>query len=86
MPQHGDDAVDQLRRLACPRGGLDNQTLVKFLPDSIAGGLIIGVIQQTVESRLDNGSAWAPAVVFAILVLVMVFRPQGLFGEETREG
>jgi branched-subunit amino acid ABC-type transport system permease component len=25
-------------------------------------------------------------VVFAILILVMVFRPQGLFGEETREG
>jgi branched-subunit amino acid ABC-type transport system permease component len=24
--------------------------------------------------------------VFAILVLVMVFRPQGLLGEETREG
>jgi branched-subunit amino acid ABC-type transport system permease component len=24
--------------------------------------------------------------VFAILVMVMVFRPQGLFGEETREG
>jgi branched-chain amino acid transport system permease protein len=29
---------------------------------------------------------WTPAVVFAILILVMVFRPQGLFGEETREG
>jgi branched-chain amino acid transport system permease protein len=29
---------------------------------------------------------WTPAVVFAILILIMVFRPQGLFGEETREG
>jgi branched-chain amino acid transport system permease protein len=29
---------------------------------------------------------WTPAVVFAILILIMVFKPQGLFGEETREG
>ena len=53
---------------------------------AVVGGLIIGIVQQTAESRLPDGSAWAPAVVFAILVLVMVFRPQGLFGEETREG
>jgi len=65
---------------AAVMGGIGN------LKGAVAGGLIIGIIQQTVESRLDNGSAWAPAVVFAILVLVMVFRPQGLFGEETREG
>jgi branched-chain amino acid transport system permease protein len=29
---------------------------------------------------------WTNAIVFAILIMVMVFRPQGLFGEETREG
>jgi branched-chain amino acid transport system permease protein len=29
---------------------------------------------------------WTPAVVFSILILIMVFKPQGLFGEETREG
>jgi branched-chain amino acid transport system permease protein len=65
---------------AAVMGGIGN------LKGAVVGGLIIGIIQQTVESRLDNGSAWAPAVVFGILVLVMVFRPQGLFGEETREG
>ena len=32
------------------------------------------------------GPQWTPAVVFGVLILVMVFRPQGLFGEETREG
>jgi branched-chain amino acid transport system permease protein len=61
-------------------GGIGN------LKGAVVGGILIGIIQQTAESRLDNGSAWAPAVVFAILVLIMVFRPQGLFGEETREG
>jgi branched-chain amino acid transport system permease protein len=65
---------------AAVMGGIGN------LKGAVVGGLIIGIIQQIVESRLDNGSAWAPAVVFGILVLVMVFRPQGLFGEETREG
>src|SRR6185503_14745997 len=58
---------------AAVMGGIGN------LKGAVVGGLIIGIIQQTVESRLDNGSACAPAVVFAILVLVMVFRPQGLF-------
>jgi branched-chain amino acid transport system permease protein len=65
---------------AAVMGGIGN------LKGAVVGGLIIGIIQQTVESRVDNGSAWAPVAVFAILVLVMVFRPQGLFGEETREG
>jgi branched-chain amino acid transport system permease protein len=65
---------------AAVMGGIGN------LKGAVVGGLIIGIIQQTAESRLDNGSAWAPAVVFAILIFVMVFRPQGLFGEETREG
>jgi branched-chain amino acid transport system permease protein len=61
-------------------GGIGN------LKGAVIGGLLIGIVQQIVESRMDNGSGWAPAIVFAILVMVMVFRPQGLFGEETREG
>ena len=65
---------------AAVMGGIGN------LKGAVVGGLIIGIIQQTVESRVNNGSAWAPVAVFAILVMVMVFRPQGLFGEETREG
>ena len=65
---------------AAVMGGIGN------LKGAVIGGLLIGIVQQTVESRMENGSGWAPAIVFAILVLVMVFRPQGLFGEETREG
>jgi branched-chain amino acid transport system permease protein len=65
---------------AAVMGGIGN------LKGAVIGGLIIGIIQQTVESRVEDGSAWAPVAVFAILVLVMVFRPSGLFGEETREG
>jgi branched-chain amino acid transport system permease protein len=62
---------------AAVMGGIGN------LQGAVLGGLIIGCIQQISDNRI--GSEWTPAVVFAYLVLIMVFRPQGLLGEETRE-
>ena len=62
---------------AAVMGGIGN------LRGAVLGGLIIGVIQQISDNRIGN--QWTPAVVFAYLVLIMVFRPQGLIGEETRE-
>jgi branched-chain amino acid transport system permease protein len=35
------------------------------------------------DDRWD--ATWTPAVVFVYLILIMVFRPRGLVGEETRE-
>jgi branched-chain amino acid transport system permease protein len=49
----------------------------------VLGGLIIGCIQQLSENRI--GAQWTSAVVFGYLIMIMVFRPQGLIGEETRE-
>jgi branched-chain amino acid transport system permease protein len=62
---------------AAVMGGIGN------LRGAVLGGLIIGCIQQISDNRI--GSEWTPAVVFIYLVLIMVFRPQGLLGEETRE-
>jgi branched-chain amino acid transport system permease protein len=62
---------------AAVMGGIGN------LKGAVLGGLIIGVIQQTSDNRI--GSQWTPAVVFSFLVLVIVLRPQGLLGEQTRE-
>ncbi len=62
---------------AAVMGGIGN------LRGAVIGGLIIGCIQQISDNRIDP--AWTPAVVFLYLILIMVFRPQGLFGEETRE-
>jgi branched-chain amino acid transport system permease protein len=53
------------------------------LRGAVAGGLVIGCIQQLSDNRI--GPEWTPAVVFAYLILIMVFRPQGLFGERTRD-
>ncbi len=62
---------------AAVMGGIGN------LRGAVLGGLIIGVIQQISDNRI--GPEWTPAIVFAFLILIMVFRPQGLIGEETRE-
>ena len=58
-------------------GGIGN------LWGAVLGGLIIGIIQQLSDNRIET--AWTPAIVFAYLVLILVFRPQGLLGERTRE-
>jgi branched-chain amino acid transport system permease protein len=62
---------------AAVMGGIGN------LRGAVIGGLIIGCIQQISDNRI--GGQWTPVVVFAYLILIMVFRPQGLIGEETRE-
>ena len=62
---------------AAVMGGIGN------LQGAVLGGLIIGCIQQISDNRI--GAEWTPAVVFAYLVAIMVVRPQGLLGEETRE-
>jgi branched-chain amino acid transport system permease protein len=62
---------------AAVMGGIGN------LWGAVLGGLIIGSIQQISDNRI--GAQWTPAIVFAYLVLIMVVKPQGLLGEETRE-
>jgi branched-chain amino acid transport system permease protein len=62
---------------AAVMGGIGN------LQGAVLGGFTIGIIQQISDNRI--GGEWTPAIVFAYLVLIMVFRPQGLLGEETRE-
>jgi branched-chain amino acid transport system permease protein len=62
---------------AAVMGGIGN------LRGAVLGGLIIGCIQQISDNRI--GGEWTPVIVFAYLILIMTFRPQGLIGEETRE-
>ena len=32
-----------------------------------------------------SGPQWTPAIVFGFLIAILVLRPRGLLGEETRE-
>jgi branched-chain amino acid transport system permease protein len=62
---------------AAVMGGIGN------IRGAVLGGFIIGIIQGISDNRIGND--WTPAIVFIYLVIIMVFRPQGLIGEETRE-
>jgi branched-chain amino acid transport system permease protein len=62
---------------AAVMGGIGN------VRGAVLGGLIIGFIQQISDNRI--GSAWTPAIVFGYLILIMVFKPSGLLGEQTRD-
>jgi len=48
------------------------------MPGTLAAGIILGVAESVVLTSL--GASWAPAVAFGILLLVLAFRPAGLFG------
>jgi len=63
-------------------GGIGNLT------GAVLGALIIGMVQAFNEGLSWNapGPAWTKSIVFAILILILVFRPEGLLGERTPEG
>ena len=63
-------------------GGIGN------LPGAVLGAVLIGLLQAFNEglSWHAPGPAWTTSIVFGILILILVFRPQGLLGEQTPEG
>jgi branched-chain amino acid transport system permease protein len=63
-------------------GGIGNLT------GAVLGALIIGFIQAFNEGLtwFAPGSDWTRTGVFGILILILVFRPEGLLGEQTPEG
>jgi branched-chain amino acid transport system permease protein len=63
-------------------GGIGNLT------GAVLGALIIGFIQAFNEGLtwFTPGSDWTRTIVFGILILILVFRPEGILGERTPEG
>jgi branched-chain amino acid transport system permease protein len=63
-------------------GGIGN------LPGAVLGAMLIGLIEAFNNGLpwLSPGPAWTEAIIFLILILILVFRPQGLLGERTPEG
>ena len=61
-------------------GGIGN------LQGAVLGGFIIGLIQAFNDGLpYGFGQRWSQSVVFAILILVMVFKPEGILGKRTIE-
>jgi len=49
------------------------------IPGAVIGGLLYGIAEQTAVITL--GSIWRDAVAFTVLIIVLVLRPEGLFGK-----
>ncbi len=65
-------------------GGIGN------LVGAMLGGIVIGIIgslSSLIPSSVlpHGGDAWQNAIIFAILILILVFRPSGLLGEQVPE-
>jgi branched-chain amino acid transport system permease protein len=56
---------------------------IGIIPGAMIGGLVLGVVE-TVVSGLGF-SLWRDAAAFIILILILIFRPSGIFGKNTRE-
>jgi branched-chain amino acid transport system permease protein len=63
-------------------GGIGN------LPGAVLGALVIGFVESFSNGFLyyNPGSDWTESIIFAVLIVILVLRPEGLLGERTPEG
>lgn len=53
------------------------------IPGALVGGLLLGTVETEISSL--GYSSWRDGVAFAVLILILIFRPSGLFGKNVRE-
>jgi branched-chain amino acid transport system permease protein len=58
-------------------GGIGN------IPGAMLGGFLIGILEAMSDTFFQP--QWTQAVVFAVLILILVFRPSGLLGQHVPE-
>lgn len=56
---------------------------IGIIPGAMVGGLLLGVIESLVSAA--GGSLWRDGVAFIVLILILIFMPQGIFGKNKRE-
>lgn len=57
-------------------GGIGN------ISGCVAGGFILGIVEVMAVQYLPQGSGYKDLWAFVVLILVLVFKPTGLFGEQ----
>jgi branched-chain amino acid transport system permease protein len=62
---------------AAVMGGIGN------IQGAFLGGMLIGIVAAISDRVIDP--RWTQAVVFGLLVVILIFKPTGLLGEETTE-
>jgi len=55
------------------------------LGGAIVGSLLIAAIETIVQGYVPNGTSYRLVFVFALVILVLIFRPAGLFGVQKME-
>ena len=53
------------------------------VPGALVGGLLLGTVETEISSL--GYSSWRDGVAFAVLILILIFKPSGLFGKNVRE-
>ncbi|MCM3116247.1 branched-chain amino acid ABC transporter permease [Neobacillus sp. MER 74] len=56
---------------------------IGIIPGAMTGGLLLGVIESLVSAA--GYSLWRDGVAFVVLILILIFKPAGLFGKNIRE-
>jgi branched-chain amino acid transport system permease protein len=60
--------------VAAVLGGIGN------IPGAMLGGIILGIAEAIGAAYIPHGSAYRDVITFGILILLLIFRPQGLLG------
>jgi branched-chain amino acid transport system permease protein len=63
--------------VAAVLGGIGN------IPGAVVGGLVMGVAEVLVAGYLS--STYRDAIAFVLLILILLFRPAGIFGKAVTE-
>ena len=56
---------------------------IGIIPGAMLGGIILGVVEALVSGFIS--STFRDAAAFAILIIILLFKPQGLMGKNIRE-
>lgn len=60
-------------------GGLSN------IYGAIAGGMLLAFVEVFVSGYIPNGTAYSSIIAFVVVVIFIIFRPEGILGEKTVE-
>ena len=53
------------------------------IPGAMLGGYIMGIIETYTKGYIS--STWANPIVFGVLIIILLFKPSGLFGKNVKE-
>lgn len=56
---------------------------IGIIPGAMVGGFVLGIVETLVSAA--GFSLWRDAAAFIILILILIFRPSGIFGRNVRE-